>query len=507
MVNKIDSNITALRFCEETALKLLAGDATDIWYALEPNSYSDFGGQLSTVARNPINPTRQKKKGTVTDLDASGGLNQDLTQTNSQRLFQGLMFADALEKGTTEPLKTTTRVAIVAVTATEVQAAAGLDVFKVGEMVLLSGFGVAANNGLKGPLTTKAVGAIGAPGLGVEAAPPATAKVEACGFRFDAADVSIVLVGGLPRLTSAGGQDMTLLGLTPGEWVYLGSNTVGARFANNVGFARINAIAAGYIEFDKTTWTPQNEVAGALTIDLYYGPVLRNAPTYNLFKRRTFQVERQVGSDANGIMSEYLLGACVNEFTLNVKQADKVTSDFTFVAVDNEQRTGLQGVKAGSRPAIVNSDCFNTSSDFNRIKLSKVDPLSSSPVPLFAFATELTITVNNNVSPNKAIGTLGAFDTTAGTFEVGGSITAYFADIEAVKAVRDNESMTLDVIVAKSNAGVVFDIPLFTLGDGRLNITSDEAIMVPLEINAAEGKHGHTFLVNYFPYLPDSAQA
>ena len=59
-INKIDSNITGLAFAEEVCLKQLPTTAADgfdpTWYALEPNSYSDFGGEIATVARAPIDP-------------------------------------------------------------------------------------------------------------------------------------------------------------------------------------------------------------------------------------------------------------------------------------------------------------------------------------------------------------------------------------------------------------------------------------------------------------------
>lgn len=575
---KIDSNITGLRYALERCLGELP--ANPVWRPLEPNSYSDFGGQISTIARNPINPSRSRKKGVVTDLEASGGFNQDITQSNTTDLLQGFLFADARERGTTASLvdgqsivtavdtfnsytfnniaalaatvntagtgyrvgdllayaDTAQRAArfyvlavdaLGAITAVAVDdgglrgdepaavqpvtggsgTGAYLDIvwgeahveFMPGELVLASGFSIAANNGLK-VVQSYADGVLTVQETLSGETPPAGAKVQAVGFRFGADTMAFEMNGGLPRLVSTS-TDLAAFGFVPGEWIYVDG------FGVNNGFARISAIDedGGFLEFDKTDWLGSAEAATGITATVYYGTVIRNESDPGLIRRRTYQIERTLGQDTVGTMAEYLVGAVANEFTLNVAQADKVTVDMAFIAIDNEPRSGAEGLKPGARPSMLVEDAFNTSSDFARIKLSIVDPLNASPQALFAFATDLTLTINNNVSANKAIGILGAFDTTTGTFEVGGSLTAYFASIDAVKAVRNNADITMDYIIVKNNAGLLFDVPLLALGNGRLNVEQDQPITLPLDTSAAESKFGHTLLVQSFPYLPNSA--
>lgn len=507
MANKVDSNVTGLRYAEEASLGVLPG--SPVWYALEPNSYSDFGGQIATVARNPINPTRQRKKGVTTDLDASGGFNQDLTFNNTTRLLQGFFFADIREKFTTAPMNGTA-ISITSVTAaSDVYAAAsGLSGVLANQLLLASGFTNAGNNGLKvaasaSTATTITVG----DGTVDEGSPPAAAKLETVGYQFASATLDVVMVGSVVTLSRVSGVfDITTLGLIPGEWIFVGGDAAGLRFANNQGFARVLSVAADTITLDKVAWaSPANEVGTGKTIQIFYGNIIKNEDVPANIVRRTYNVERTLGDDDDGTMSEYLVGAVANELTINVAQADKVTIDLSFIATDNEQRTGLTGVKSGSRPSLTAGAAYNTSSDFSRIKLSLVSLTDSAPAALFAFATEMSISINNNASPNKAIGVLGAFDVSVGTFEVGGNMTAYFADVTAVQAVRNNSDVTLDVAMVKDNAGLLFDLPLIALGDGRLSVEQDQAITLPLETAAAEGAAGHTLLFESFSYLPDLA--
>lgn len=507
MSDKIDSNITGLRFAEETSIKVV--DPAAKWYLLEPNSYSDFGGQITTVARNPINPSRQRKKGVTTDLDASGGFQQDMTTNNSMRLLQGFFFADAKQLPASAPLDdagilfppgnvSTTDDSYAAPNVDDTTLAAS-------DLIYVEGYANSANNGLK-TVATIATDKITVSENLVTETFAGTASIEQVGHVWPSGAVALVISGPVASLTKSSGADFDDFGIEPGDWVYVGGDGAGNQFSStNHGFARVYSVAAALLEFDKCSWTPVAHAGTSLTMQLFFGTVIKNAlDPANIF-RRTYQLERTLGNDNDGVMSEYLVGAVPSELTLNVPQAEKITLDLSFIATDNEQYTGAEGVKSGTRVSLAPADAFNSSNDFTRIHLTNVVGGVPSVSALFAYATELTITLSNNLTPNKAVGVLGAFDVSAGTFEVGGSITAYFASIEAVQAVRNNEDITLDMILVKANKGIVWDIPLMSLGNGRLNVEQDQPITLPLDQTAAESSFGHTLLFQYFPYLPTIA--
>jgi hypothetical protein len=506
--NKIDSNDTGLRFAIEKCLKVLPSvsavppDASDpIWYPLEPNSYGDMGTTVTTVARNPINPSRQRQKGVVTDLEASASFQMDLTSDNHLRMVQGFCFAHARERPATQPLNGTS-VAVTGVTVAEgyLMNDSFAGQVEVGDILFAEGFGVATNNGVK-LVTGTDTGEVLAAGLSAEASPPAAAKLRVVGFQCAVGELELTIpVGDYPRLT-ASTTDLTTLGITPGEWIYVGGDATVTHFTNNQGYARVDEITAGYMVLGKTSWVPVVEAGGAKTIQLYFGTVIKNEEDPDLIVETSFQFERTLGRDEDGTMSQYIEGCIANELTLNVAQADKVTSDMSFVACDGKTRSGSEGLKDGTRPSLVKSDAYNTSSDVRRLAFSIVDEAA----PLFVYATDLTITINNNASGAKAIGTIGNFAINIGMFDVGGSVTAYFQDVRAINSVRDNADVTMDLILAKNNTGMAWDVPLLALGNGMLAVEQDQAITVPLDTMAAQSKFGHTLLYVHFPYLPNAA--
>jgi hypothetical protein len=513
-INKIDSNATGTAWSEEMCLGIpyIQSDNKTTWKPVEANSYPDFGADVSVTARQPINSTRQNQFGVVTDLAAVAGWNQDFTLPNSEKLMQGFLFADARQKPVTMPMNypivaSTPITGVTGSSKTIAVTSPGGTPFKANMLVNLTGFTNSGNNGIKTVTASTATTIVTAEALVDEAAPPSTAKAQVVGATFAAADVNLTMAGNIPSLTTTAG-DFTTLGLIAGEWIYIGDDTATNRFANNGGFARIavNGIAAKTLTFDKTTWTPVAETGTGKTIRFYMGTVIRNENTPSLIKQRSYTIERQLGNDSSGLPQSQLVMGCVpNQLTLNIPGQDKLNADFTFVGTDQQTRTGADGLMYGTRETLASADAFNTSSDVNRISLTTVDATTSTPAKVFSFITTMTLTVNNNVSAAKAVGKLGAIGMNVGNIDVGGSITAYFQDTTGPAAVRNNQRCALDIQFVKNNQGMLIDVPLLSLGNGRLQVQKDNPVTMPLDTNGAQSPFGNTITFQVFPYLPTAA--
>ena len=335
-VSKQDSNATGLRYCVEPTL----GVAGTVWQPLDPNSYSDFGGSFTKVARAPINNKRSRFKGVLTDLDSAGGFNIDMTQSNIQDLFQGFVFDQFAEKGRQVPT------AVSATLYTVPSAAA----FKANDLVFASGFAVAGNNGLK-LVTAVAATTITCAGLAIEV-PPATAKIVRVGHQFAAADGQIDAAGALPIIKTTT-KNMIELGLVPGELIYIGGDSAPMQFATaaNNGWARVQSAAANAVVLDKASGVMITDAAAGKTVQIFFGRTLKNKEGAAIV-RTTYQLERTLGAPDDAapaqVQSEYIVGAVPNEMTMAIDTADKIMVDMGFMGTDYETRTGVVGVKTGS---------------------------------------------------------------------------------------------------------------------------------------------------------------
>lgn len=424
---KIDSNVVGLNYAIEECLGQLP--STPKWQALEPNSFSDFGGELNTTNRTPLSISRQNQKGVVTDLSVKGGFNIDFTQNNLNDLLEGVFFADTRKK-------------------TNYQ------------------------------------------------------------FTGVSGDIKFASANNIYSLTATT-ADFTTLGLVEGEWIFVGGDNPTERFDTaGTFYARVSKIEAKKLTFDNGTFRAglSADAGTSKTIKIFMGAVLKNERTADLIKRKSYCFERTLGKDlsTNQKQAEYISGAVLGEFSLEAKQGEMLKADLSFIATNNEYRTGAL-LSDGKLTASLGESGINTTSDIRSIRLSLVDDTKSTSTPLFAYVTETSIEVNNNLSENKALGTFGAIDVSAGNFEVSGKTTAYFTTVQAVEAVRKNADVGLYALFATKGKGLIFDIPLVGLGGGTLNVEKDNPITLELEAMGAENKFGYTMMYVNFPLLPKVA--
>lgn len=369
---------------------------------------------------------------------------------------------------------------------------------------------VSAINGTAGVGVTYSVGTVAHPNV-TAARVGATAVVTAIlkGVAGNAiASTEVGANSSWGAVTLAGGTGAAgwlSMGLIAGEWLGIGGDDVGTRYStgtNAAGYGRIHTITDTVITLNDTTWTPSAEAGVGKTIDVYFGTVLRDEDVRALITKRYVQFERTLGDDSAGTQAEYIKGCIGNELTINVPEEDFLGVELSFVGTSTESRTGLQGLKAGTRVAAPGESAYNTSSDLYRMRLNVLDPNTLNPSALFGYASEASMKISNGISAVKALGNAVAIDAAASNFNGSGSAKVFFTEVAAVDAVRQNADVAFSSIFAKNNHGLIFDQPLVGLGGSRAKIEVDKPITLDLTMDAAQSVYGHQFIQMTFPYLP-----
>ena len=519
----IDSNSSQAYAGEETTLGL---QSQGPFIPLEINSYSDQGVDTKTVQRQTLNISRQQSKGTITETDVVAGFQSDFTQTNLARLMQGFYFADVIEKPKTVP---TNGAALVT---NAVNGGAGFAIgfqtsgpvaFQMNHLLFTTGFVNSANNGVflcGGPIANGTVFPVG--NLLVTEQNNANAKITAAGFQLSPQATMSGLSIIPTQLVDPGGVNFTTLSLSIGEWIYIGDigNAAAAQNYNFVGatsglilrgYARISGIAPTTLTFDFVTFAGNGDAAASTTagVHIFFGNYLMNQNTLATIKRRSYTMPRYLGQGIGSASQlEVLLGCVPDKFTLNVAQASKLTADMTFVGIDALYQNAAMVTKTDGTPVSIyspfNETAVNTSRDIyaNLLTVNGTEAAS-----LFAYATEAKYALDNGATIARALGTTTGFDVNVGDFKASWSGTTYFDDIAALQAVQNNADVGAVTIFASRSAGFVFDIPLLTLGGGKLKLEKDKKIMVDLTSEGCANAANYTSSYTRFSYLPASAMS
>lgn len=521
------TNNTTLAYAIEQSPGVLPGSPT--WKSLEPNNIGSFGAEITTVARNPISSLRQRRKGTVVDLDATSEHDADLTIASLVDFAEGFFYAAATNADLTFVGRSVNATGFIIPAATAAQAAK-LQWVSGGHasLVFAAGYQIAGNNGMK--VLTADTGlagtAIAFAGATTET-PPTNAEVSIAGVRGQAGDLALAIAGTIGTLSSGNNGavdniDFTTLGLTVGQWVHIGgllaaNQLVGAGLVKSLGYARIRAIAAAALTLDKldsrlipADGTDDNAGGTDLAIDLLFGRFIRNVPvTSSEFLRRTYQFE--AGYDnlyetdpptpvANPDGFEYVIGNYANEMTWEMPLTDKSTVTFGFVALNSDDLVDNSGRKTNAATPIspLQTGAFNTSADFARLRIADVDETG-----IATDFKDMTVTVGNGVTPEKVLGRLGARYVNLGNFTLDVETEALFTSPLVVNRIKNNTTASMDWILRNDDGAIAADVPSCTIGNGGKTFPVNESVRIALEVAAhADTFFGTSFSLSLFPATP-----
>ncbi len=496
-MGRILTNNISLAYSVESVFGVLntAGE----WKLLEPNDISTFGATITTVARNPISRTRQRRKGTVTDLDSAAEFEHDLTKEAFIDFAEGFVFS------TYQGFVTAGRPTAVTTSAFTVPSGT---VAEVDQLVYTRGFPDAANNGLhvvNGVPTATSITV--ATSLTADAAVPSelNATLEYAGRRGATGDLDLDVTGTVGTLTSASAEDFTTWDLIPGQLIHIGGLLAANQFDSAgggiAGYARIVSISASVLILDKLSSALVTDDGTGDTVDILFGRFLRNVATDNAdFIERSYQFEAALPNLGTGGAAryEYSLGNLANTMAITLPLADKATVTFGFVGTDTQVATATRATNADTPTVTRQSGAFNTSADILRLRVQQVDETG-----LTTCFKDVTLTINNNVSPEKCLGTLGAVFMNTGNFEVDLEGQILFTDEAVATAVRENETVTLDLLLKNDDGAIGIDLPSLTLGGGDKEFPVNESVLMNLVGQAFGDATLDTSIgISMFPIVP-----
>lgn len=490
-MGRVLTNSTALLVAIEAALGVQPAAG---WKVIEETTIGKYGPTLTKMTRNPISKNRQRRKGALTDLDSSVEFEADVTYDHLKLFAEGLFFSTGKGGTTFTP---------TAVTATGYTVAAGGNLAD-GTIIVASGFPDAANNGRKVTAGASTNIEIKTPGLVANAAaPPSGAVVEVAGFVGAAADLQIL--GGNLKSTAFDFTAGVAADIQVGQFIWIGDDiaNAGNNFAQAAdrGFARVKAKGVNLLTLDKKSAVFVDDPGAGKTIYVYFGEFIRNVAVDDPdYLEQTYQFELSYPNlgVAGATEYEYAKGNFCNEITFDFQTANKATMKCNFVGTDCAPPTAARAVGADAPLKTIRTEMYNTSSDFIRLRATKYDETG-----VTTDFKSLSLSIKNNVTAEKVLGTLGGKYMNAGELDVEAEGDVLFTDDSILSAMRNNETLTMEVGVRNDDGGFVLDIPAMTIEGGDKSFPVNQTVTIKMKSVAFQDPTlGTSVSLSVFPYLP-----
>lgn len=466
-----DANRTAVRVVEESSFGVTP--AAPAFQELRYNS-SSLQYSPKTVISDEIRSDRQISDVILVGFETSGDIATELSYGNLDVLMRGALFSD----WTLAPERTNITADSVI---TDVSATTGVytvttgAAFVVGHLVRATGFTNAANNAIgtatAGSTTSVTIGGVTST---AETAPPAGARLKVIGFAGVSGDITAV-ISPANRLTATT-LNFTTLGLAVGMWVKIGGTAAGNRFtgtAANNGWARISAIAAGYIEFDvvPTGWAA--DTGSGKTIRVFTGDYMRNGVT-----ERSYTIEQEYA----GLVVpewEYYTGMEVQSAAFEMNAQDIMKASLSFMG--RSATIGTSRFASATTVAAPTNDVMNTSSHVGLIREGGAAIAGPNYVTAVKFSFE------NNLRMQTAVGDPAAIGIGVGRAMISGSLSTYFGSSALLAKVRANTASSYDFRVQDPTGtkAYIVDMPRIKFTSGNPEVQGvDTDMMIELAFTA-----------------------
>ena len=501
---RVRTNFTAVAVADELAGSAGTLPASPLWRRLEPNNLPTFGATTETTPRDPITEDRQLRQGVPTNRTSAVEIEHDLVLDPFAYFAERFCYATAINGEMdidTTVAETTgdsyTVAALSAAQANKLEFVTG----QYATLIAARGFDNAGNNGLKqvdADIAASATAISVAENL-VDETPTGPARIELAGLRSlaAAADFTWAWDGTNRRatLTSAADiTDFTQFGFVVGQSVHIGSrdanNAIQNAFENSAandmfGFARVIAIGTNTVTFDKVAPALQFDDATAPTtaVDLMFGKFINNVSASD---SRFFDTTQQFEAVWNNLQEpgpgdeyEYPEGNSAN--TLGIALALNSLATFTagFVGTDTPSPVTTRKTNAANPLLPIGTQALSTAGDVAQISIAEADDDG-----LTTFFDTLNFNIDNGVTAENALGTLGAQFVNQGNFTVSIDTRVKFTNSAVINAVRDNTRTRLAFALRNDDATMFFEIPSMTLGDGTRDLVRNETVRVQLTAQA-----------------------
>jgi hypothetical protein len=145
----------------------------------------------------------------------------------------------------------------------------------------------------------------------------------------------------------------------------------------------------------------------------------------------------------------------------------------------------------------VGTNAYGTAKNIARLRLAQ------DVTGLTTCFQNVSLKIDNQATPEACLGVLGSAAINTGTFLVDVDTEAILTDETVISAIRNNTTMTLDLLQVNEDGALFFDLPSMTLGGGKKEFPKNEAVKIAaVAAGFGDPIFGYTLGISGFAAVP-----